>query len=363
MRFMNDESVNVTIVGCGAVTQVLHVPALKVLEKRGLAFVSGLIDPSENERAKVQAEFPDATSFTGLESCPLGPRDLVIVASPPNLHAEHSIQALQKRAAVFCEKPMATSSEDAEAMITAKGPVGILSIGHVRRFYPASDALIQIFETKPFGSLRSFNIQEGGKFGWGVVSDSVFRSDLVPGGVLFDMGSHVINLLLAWLGEPLEFSYEDDAMGGLEANCRLQMIYPDGVQGVLRLSWDWETANRHVFEFEKATVVFSPGAANHLSFFVGDIPFVFDAELKKRPNGDGNFGSGSKTSTVLQSFANQLINVVAAMNGQESLRVSGEDGARTLRFIEACYQKRKTMEMNWMSEREKESVKQFSFAV
>ncbi len=363
MKSMKGEDVKVVVVGCGAVSQIMYVPALKVLEKRGLATVAALIDPAEKERAKVQKEFPKALAFTDIASCPLSPRHLVIVASPPNLHAEHSIQALQKGAAVLCEKPMATSSHDAEAMIRAKGPESILSIGHFRRFYPASDGLMGIFKTKPFGNLRSFNIQEGGKFGWGAVSDSVFRSDLMPGGVLFDMGIHVINLLLAWFGEPLEFSYEDDAMGGLEANCRLQMTYPGGVRGVLRLSWDWETANRHVYEFEKATVVFNSGAANHLSFFVDDTPFVFDAELKNRPKSDRNFASGPATSSILQSFTDQLINVVAAMNGQERLRVSGEDGARSLRFVESCYKRRRPMEMNWMSEGEKETIKQLIDAV
>lgn len=350
---MKDEPVQIIIVGCGAVSQMLYTPALQVLERNHLVNIAGLIDPAEQQRAQMQKSFPDASSYTDLASCSLNPKTLVIIASPPKLHAEQSVFALQRGAAVLCEKPMASSSAEAEKMLKASRESGsVLAVGLYRRFFPAAEALKDIFEKKPFGNLRNFNVQEGGKFGWGAVSDSFFRRDLTVGGVFYDIGVYVVDLLLWLLGEPDDFAYRDDAMGGIEANCQLEMLYQDGVRGTIRLSRDWETQNRYVFSFEKGTVVFRVGQANQLNVSVDGVPFVLSGDLMNAPSRSGD-EANLPTRTGLQSFTEQLRNVVGAIKGQQSLRVSGEEGIRSLRFIEDCYSKRTLMEMPWLTDGER----------
>src|ERR1700687_2141352 len=63
--------------------------------------------------------------------------DLVIVATPTYLHAAHTIAAARAHKHVFCEKPLARTLADAEAMVHACDAGGVrLAVGHVVRFFP-----------------------------------------------------------------------------------------------------------------------------------------------------------------------------------------------------------------------------------
>jgi predicted dehydrogenase len=63
--------------------------------------------------------------------------DAVLIATPDWLHAEHTIAALKAGVHVYCEKEMATSVEDARAMVRAAKEAGkLLQIGHQRRSNP-----------------------------------------------------------------------------------------------------------------------------------------------------------------------------------------------------------------------------------
>jgi predicted dehydrogenase len=349
--------VQVIIVGCGAVTQFLYSPALQALEQAGMAKVSGLIDPQEQQLAELQKSFPHAQSFSDLAGCQLDSNVLVIIASPPTLHAKQSIFALQRGAAVLCEKPMASSSAEAELMLQASRDSGaLLAIGFSRRFFPAAEAIKSILEKKPLGRLRSFTVQEGRKFEWAAASDSYFKRHLTPGGALYDTGVHLIDLLLWWLGEPTAISYQDDAMGGIEVNCQIEVVYPGGERGSVRLSRDWETQNRYIFYFERGTVTHQVGEANHLSVSV-DGPLVLSGELKMiAAQSHGRFGEHA-TRTTQQCFIEQLRNVIAAMENHQPLRVPGQEGIRSLRFIEHCYANRMLMDMPWLTAEERNAAK------
>lgn len=358
---MNDTLVETVIVGCGAVSQFLYGPALQALEKTGVVKVSGLIDPITAHRAKLLASFPSAASYDNLTECPLARNTLVIIASPPKLHCAQSIYALERGATVLCEKPIASTSADGERMLEVAQRAGaVLAVGHFRRFFPASEMLKRIFETMPFGQLRRFSIQEGAKLAWGMSSPALFTRELTPGGVLYDSGIHVVDLLLWWLGAPCEFSYADDAMGGLEANCRIEMLYERAIRGTVRLSRDWATQNRYVFIFDAGTLVYDVGYANRLSLSFNGLPFVLRADLMRQELESGDSSPRLPTRNAMQSFTEQLCNVLAAADGRQPLRVPGEEGVRSLRFIEDCYRRRTLMAMPWFTDEERRAADQLA---
>ncbi len=356
---MKADPVQIVVGGCGAVSQFQYVPALQALEQIGAVKVTGLVDPGVQQRAELQKSFSHASPHTELTACPLNSNTLVIVASPPRFHAEQSIFALQQGAAVLCEKPMASSSAEAELMLKAacdsKSP---LAVGLHRRFLPAAEMINHIFDKKPLGKFQGFTIQEGQKFGWGAASDSYFKRDLTPGGVFYDIGVHVTDLLLWWLGEPATFTYQDDAMGGIEANCQLELVYPGGERGTVRLSRDWETQNRHTFSFEKGTVVYEVGQATQLKISLDGTPSVLSGELMRISSKNGMVNGFTKQNPY--SFVEQLRNVIAAMKSRQPLKVPGEEGIRSLRFIEDCYAKRTLMDMPWLSAEESKAARVLS---
>jgi predicted dehydrogenase len=345
---VTNNPVQVVLVGCGAVSQTLYSFALHALEKLGEAKVRALIDPSDSQRLQLLKSFPGAATYTDLSQCPLDPDTLVIVASPPKYHAEHSKFALQQGVTVLCEKPIARTSDEAGSMIAvSEQHETLLAVGHFRRFFPASQMLRTIFERRPFGNLKQFSIHEGGKFAWGVTSPALFQRDYTPGGVFYDTGVHVIDLLLWWLGEPLESTYSDDAMGGLEANCRLDLTYAGNARGTVRLSRDWATSNQYIFQFEGGKVVYDVGNANRLGLLIDGLPLMFGGDLFSIDTTSTAVMS-QPTSSAPQSFTRQLQNVINAMRGEEPLLVSGNEAIRSLRFIEDCYRKRSLIEMPWL---------------
>lgn len=354
----------VVIVGCGAISRFFYVPTLKVLTGPEALRVAALVDPSAQNLNRLAEDFPDAQRFGTIEEAGIGPDHLVIIASPPRFHAAQSIFGLRKGAAVLCEKPMAASLADAEAMVAAAGEgPGILAIGLYRRFFAATEAIRSLIQNQALGRLKSFELQEGGPFGWEAASESFFRRAVTPGGVLYDTGVHTLDLLLWWLGEPAGIHYEDDAMGGQEANCRLQLSYNDGCRGEVRLSRDGKTDNRYTFFFERGFVRWTVNDANHLEIFVDGLPVSVRGDLVPLTQLGTRIEERGPALTNPQSFIEQVRNLAAAKRGRETIKIPAEEGIRSLRLIERCYQSRKLMSMPWLTAEEENEARRLSAAV
>ncbi len=327
--------------------QQFYAPAFRVLESADELRLVAHCDTDPRQLAQISVVFPGSVAVQSIDQLVANQVDLAIVASPPRYHAEQTLALLAGGKSVLCEKPMAGSIIEAEAMIAAaKAHARILAVGLYKRFFPACESIKGLIEHQPLGRLLKFQIQEGGRFGWQPASASFFDRSQTPGGVLLDIGVHVLDLLLWWLDEPPDFSYEDDAMGGQEANCRLELHYADGCTGTVQLSRDWETANRYTFWFERGTVRYRVNEANRLEIVAEGMPAALAGALVSQAI-TGHRQEIARSNP--QSFVEQLRNVIAAIQGREPLRVSGEEGIRSLRLIERCYAQRRLMAMPWLS--------------
>src|SRR5207302_6424726 len=97
--------------------------------------------------------------------------DAVIVAGPNSLHAQQSIDALAAGKHVLCEKPMATTREDARAMIdAAKKNKKFLMIGLNQRLMPPHVRAKEILQSGRLGGVLSFRtaFKHPGPEGWSV---------------------------------------------------------------------------------------------------------------------------------------------------------------------------------------------------
>ena len=127
--------------------------------------------------------------------------DLVIIGTPNSLHAEQAIHALDHSKHVLVEKPMATTTGDADRMVDAAERAGrTLAVGHMWRHHPDVIALRDRIATGGFGSIVRTH-------GWGVHAGwgpSGWFTDrrLAGGGALIDMGIHAIDTARFLLGDP-----------------------------------------------------------------------------------------------------------------------------------------------------------------
>jgi predicted dehydrogenase len=238
----------------------------------------------------------------------------------------------------------------------------LLAVGLYKRFFPSSAYLKSLFEAKQLGALRSFSIAEGGPFKWPAASVSFFNKAQTPGGVLLDIGVHVLDLLTWWLGDPSGFTYADDAMGGLETNSRLLLDYASGARGALHLSRDWSTAQQYRFVFERGIVSWKVNDANGLTVQLGDAPGALRSQLVEVIDEKLSDHPLASLATNPQSFIAQLRNVIAAIRGQAPLLIPGTEGIRSLRFIERCYARRTLLDQPWFTPAEAARAAQLATA-
>jgi predicted dehydrogenase len=345
---------NVALVGCGAVSELLYVKVLRQLEPEGVV-TTALIDPNPRRTAAVGAGLPGARPFISLDAALAEARpDLAIIAAPHRLHAEQVVQCLDASVAVLCEKPMATTVEECDRMIAAaERNKGILAIGHFRRFFPCCQIIKSMLASGALGAVRSFRVLEGETYSWPAQSASFFKRAEAGGGVLIDAGAHTIDLLLWWLGDVATLDYQDDAMGGVEANSVLRLTMTSGATGTVHLSRDWPLPNRYVFECERGWIAYICDQVDRLEWGLHDPAYGCETVIREMaPVLTADRHLGAAVPGFMECFANQLRNVVAAVEGRASLVVPGTEGRKTVALIADCYRTRTLLDMPWLDSAE-----------
>jgi predicted dehydrogenase len=344
-------------VGCGAVTELYYAPALAILEQEQMLQVAGLSDPDRERAREIGGRFPRAQCTNDYEALLEQDIDLVIVASPPVHHAEQSIRALQSGKSVLCEKPLATTTADARRMAAAAAEAGrFLAAGYVRRCFPAARTIKAAFDRGMLGTLRRFQCFEGGTFRWPVHSGAYFQRKEGAGGVLLDLGPHVFDLLVWWLGPPIAIRYEDDAMGGVEANCRIELDYA-GFTGEIRLSRDWDRPNRYVFQGSQGWLSWVVNEADAVDIGFPETGYAAAARLHDVAWENETPVAGGAAANFHQCFVEQLRNVLAFMRGDTAPVVSGADVLESVRLVEHCYRHRTPMPMPWLDDGEQRNAR------
>ena len=345
-----DRPLKAALVGCGAVSKLYYTPALQKLESQKQLQVAALFDPNPANLTEIHKVFPAAVpvgEFDGIKDLEL---DLAIIASPPQYHARQTIQLLQSGLSVLCEKPMALSVAEGEAMASAAADAQrLLAIGLFRRFLPATRTIHHILSQNILGAVQSFSCDEGRIFRWPVQSASYFHQN----GVLRDIGVHVLDLLAWWWGEPEEISYEDDAMGGVELNCRAHLKFPQGFTGDVSLSREFRLPNVYSIQCENGRINWDIDETNKIRVEFFDTGYYLDADLRRMSrNGKNLIAPGPIAEDFHECFVNQLKNFIAAIHGTEELALPAEEGLRSLRMIDECYSHRSLIKMPWLGEQE-----------
>jgi scyllo-inositol 2-dehydrogenase (NADP+) len=152
------------------------------------------IDP---ERLKVaDSDFPGIQTYTDLSRMLReGLVDLVTVITPHNTHARLAIQCLRAGCHVVCEKPLAISTEECDAMIAAAEASGVVLSAYHNRHWDGHilRAVEEIKKRKVIGEIVRIDAR------WGARSkpnDWWRTSRTISGGILYDWGVHLLEYAL-----------------------------------------------------------------------------------------------------------------------------------------------------------------------
>jgi predicted dehydrogenase len=194
-RFQKDEtqlSRNIALIGCGAISQLLYIPAL-ANARRDFGRV-WIVDPRARVLgAAALAALGTAEIVNSLEQV----KDdiaLAIIAAPNGLHFHLAREALKRGAHVLIEKPFVVRPSDAADLLEiAATQDRLVVVNQTRRFFPLANEIRHRIKKGDFGAFKSASHFEGAKLAWPFESGAAFAKDAYRTGVIMDIGVHVLD--------------------------------------------------------------------------------------------------------------------------------------------------------------------------
>jgi len=188
----------VALIGAGGIGDlraeaVTKTPALKL---------QVVVDIARERAEGVAQKYGAESSTDAMAVVQRNDVDMVIVSTPPNLHGEQAIAALNAKKHVIVEKPIAHSLEDAERMCDAADANGVfLKTGFNHRYFPSMAYAKKLIDSGKIGeviSVQSYAGHPGGKeFG----HDWIHDAKVTGGGSYVDNGIHILDLARFFLGK------------------------------------------------------------------------------------------------------------------------------------------------------------------
>ena len=228
-------SLRYCIVGLGRISMQHFMPATR-LSKYGrvTALVSGHRDKAEKMAAEYGVPSKSIYSYQDYDAIARNPEiDAVYIALPNSMHAEYTIRAAKAGKHVLCEKPMATSAADAQAMIDAcRAARRKLMIAYRCQFEPINLRAVGLIRSGKLGKVEAINSGFGFNIGAG---EWRLNRKLAGGGPLMDVGIYSLNACRYLTGEePVGVQAyssvidQDGRFREVEENLSWSMKFPSG---------------------------------------------------------------------------------------------------------------------------------------
>lgn len=207
----DNRPLNVAIVGYGLGGKVFHAPLVK--STSGLK-VGGIVTRSQEKQFQANTDLPSAEIFGSFDEllAKANEFDIAVITTPNTEHAAQSIAAMKAGLHVVVDKPVAISSAECQQMIEVSKQTGkLLSVFQNRRWDSDFLTVKSLIES---GALGNITRLESRFERWrpipkpGSWREKSSAED--GGGLLFDLGSHLIDQATVLFGKPVEIYAEMD---------------------------------------------------------------------------------------------------------------------------------------------------------
>ena len=122
--------------------------------------------------------------------------------------------------------------------------------------------------------------------------------------------------------------------------------------GKIRLSRDCQLPNRYLIRGSKGWIMCEVNDAETIKLGFTGTQLALKSKIYQSDPEKPDLTAGKPCYNFEQSFASQIVNIINALQGKQSLLVPGEEGIKSLKLIEYCYQHRRLMPMSWLSDHE-----------
>jgi predicted dehydrogenase len=322
----------IAVVGCGAIAEAFHIPALASDPAALSALV--LVDPDLERASALSRTFGTGGGvFSSLDEV-VGQIDGAVVTAPHSLHYPLCRTLLDHGVAVLCEKPLTTDLAEAEDLVARAEAGGIpFAVNQTRRLYPSHRKIREMIQEGALGALRRVVCFEGEVFDWPAASGTYFGRASGGHGVILDRGAHQVDLLCWWLGEGELLECLHDSTGGSEATASLKLRF-GSVEAEVHLSWLAKFPNNCTIQGERGGV--------ELGIYEQD---------RFRVTGEGGRPRevrvpGGKTQVALAGTL--LSNFIQVLREGAAPLIPAADVLPSLRILDACYRTGRNFDEPWL---------------
>ncbi len=329
--------INIAIIGCGRIAQ-RHAHHIQNTE--GLKLIA-VCDVVEEKSFTLSKEY-NCQHFNSIEELLNSDIkiDVVSICSPNGLHAQHSIQALNKGIHVLCEKPMALSSNDCGKMIQAAEKSNKrLFIIKQNRFNPPVVAIKNLIDENKLGNIYSIQLTCFWNRNEAYYENSWKGTLELDGGTLYTQFSHFIDLLYYMFGD-----IDDTKAFANNFNHQKSIEFEDTGVFILKFkSGAIGTVNYSVNSYKKnmegsLTIIAEKGSVKIGGQYLNELEYqnidgieINNLPAGNKPNNYGEYqGSMSNHDAVYQ-------NLVDVLNNNASISTSMFEGLKTVEIIEKIY--------------------------
>ena len=325
----NQKKIGVCLVGLGNYSESVLAPALQLTNHCKLTgIVTGTPSKIPVWQKKYDLKDKNVYNYENIHQIANNPDiDVIYIVLPTGLHAKYAIKAAYTGKHVWCEKPMAKTVAECQAIIDACNKNKVkLSIGYRMQHEPNTQQIIQWGKTKPYGKIKEVNAE----IGYNVTNvEKTWRLDAeLGGGTMYDLGVYALNASrYATAEEPLSVTAK---------------------QMTTRPTIFTETDETTHFTLE-----FPSGAMAHGKTSIGKDMHLLQVDCengwyKLAPfsmyNGvKGETSDGKLLNQYIENQqAKQMDDDALAIIHNTAVIVPGEEGMKDIRIVEAIYQAAKT---------------------
>jgi len=339
------KKIKLAFVGCGAITRNAHLPAGL---RSPMADVFALVDAHVDNARELGRMYGLDTIVTGDIAEVIDGADGFVLATPNDTHYPIAEQILSRGKPVLIEKPITTTYDDAVELCELADREGtFISVGYRYRFFPSVQFLKKLLDDNYFGRVVGFHCEMGSAGGWSPMSGYNLDRSRSGGGVLVINGTHFLDLMLKWFGDPVRFRYEDDNFGNVEANCKGTLTFASdrgAFDGSFFFSKTIQLRNAFHIETEDYLVQWSPSFTDSVV-----------AVDKQRPDVTMKLSPTEPTDSSTDYFQVQLEEFCKNVTERGPLTSDGRNAARSVRLINQMYHGSTRLAEDWLAYKDRTS--------
>jgi predicted dehydrogenase len=329
-----EKTIGFALVGIGSLSMGQILPAFaKCKVARPVALVSGHPDKAKAQAAKYGIDPKNIYNYENFDTIKDNPAiDVVYVVLPNSMHAEYTIRAAKAGKHVLCEKPMANTVADCQAMIDACASAGRkLQIGYRMQYEPMTQKAIELARSADeVGVIKQITGEAG--FNIGDPTQWRLNKKLAGGGPLMDMGIYAVNAIRYLSGqEPSEVSAisystpDDPRFKEVEETIAFELRFPSGMVASVLSSYGFN-CNRYRVYGTRGQLESEP-----MQGYSGNRLY----QLRGRNRQEVQYEPANHFAAEMDHFCDCIKNNKAPI-------APGEEGLKDLKVITAAYESART---------------------